>query len=767
MSAKTFISRSLSVSAGAVLAAYAGSAAAIDFDVFGTEVKVDNLITIGGSWRMQGRDDALIGKASLHRLNNPITDPTAPVGSAANPRGLCYTRRGDNGVNGPQRDTGSSGAGGNIQLLPGVIPNGCGTGTLAAIQAFVAAPGGYNPSGDNGNLSFDKGDIVHAIAKLTSDISFSIADYNVFIRPIYYFDVNYVGFEEVYSDTTLQSKISPLSEDGETLVGTDFHLLDAHISHVFDVPWIDRELSVKVGKQALNWGESSLLIFNSLNTINPPDASKLRFPGLDLKEILQPVGMVVLGADVMENVGLEVFYQYEWKPLVIDPPGTFFSQSDVLGDGGFYAQNGQGREPDDPDGLFRGIDTCGFAGNPAECFSSAGTLGSTSSRIVPRNFEEEAKRKTEDGGQFGAKLQLFLEDFNNGTELSFYFANYHSRLPIISAIAATQRSCITSLASLAPGGDCGYLGPGMAAGEETLPVDTISVLVEYPEDIQMYGASFNTTVGDWALSGEIAYRPKLPTQIHSLDLSVAALGAAFPRNNVNLGIATIGQRSSFPDFVSLYRGIAGGYDNGDYIRGYEELETATYNATLLKLIGGDNPLGASQITFLLELGLNQVFNLPPLDELQFQGGGTNTPISSGADGSVGINPRDQRTDPNDPSTNSSALSTRQNGTAHKDLDGFGSDISYGYRNINIIRWDDALFGANLQTLAIIRHDLEGTAPGVGTNFTQGRKEFNLGLSFEYLAQYFGEVRYTWFTGGAGRDGLRDRDNIFVTLGYQF
>ncbi|MBI3171749.1 MAG: DUF1302 family protein, partial [Hydrocarboniphaga effusa] len=40
-------------------------------------------------------------------------------------------------------------------------------------------------------------------------------------------------------------------------------------------------------------------------------------------------------------------------------------------------------------------------------------------------------------------------------------------------------------------------------------------------------------------------------------------------------------------------------------------------------------------------------------------------------------------------------------------------------------------------------------------------------SFDYLSSYIGEVRYTWFTGGANRDGSRDKDNIFVTLGYQF
>ena len=33
---------------------------------------------------------------------------------------------------------------------------------------------------------------------------------------------------------------------------------------------------------------------------------------------------------------------------------------------------------------------------------------------------------------------------------------------------------------------------------------------EFAEDIRMYGFSFNTTVGDASVFGELAYRPNLP-----------------------------------------------------------------------------------------------------------------------------------------------------------------------------------------------------------------------------------------------------------------
>ena len=112
-----------------------------------------------------------------------------------------------------------------------------------------------------------------------------------------------------------------------------------------------------------------------------------------------------------------------------------------------------------------------------------------------------------------------------------------------------------------------------------------------------------------------------------------------------------------------------------------------------------------------------------------------THISDASDGTTGINPDDPYLD-----QSTVAPSARQNPTAHADLDGFGASESYGYRVLNLNRWDSALFGANLETLTIIQHDVKGTTPGIGTNFVQGRKQFAFGLRFDYLSTWIGEVR---------------------------
>lgn len=773
MAFKTFGLRSLHVAIGALLATQSGPAAAIDFQIGENTLKFENLVTIGASWRTQDIDPGTVGKSSWFARNNPPG------------QGLCLERNAtsgqpDNGVNGPdpsnkdnqpyfvvtggtqslyQSSTDASN-GGIERVCSGSNPTG-GTATNPAPAniAFVARAGSLSPNSDDGNLSFEKYDLVHAVAKLTSDISFSFMDYNMFVRPIYYFDLNYTDFSNYRTDTTLQDEQVPLNSAAEERVGSDFEVLDYNISHLFTV--MDQDINVKVGNQVLNWGESSLLIFNSLNSINPLDAPKLRFPGGDVKEFFQPIGMVVAGTDLFENFSIEGWYGYEWKNIRIDPPGTYFSQSDTLGPGGYYAMLGFAKNPDDPAGLYEAIDTCSAA---ATCGDPTALLGSHSSRTVYRDAAEEARREPDGTGQYGAKLQIFLEDFNNGTELAFYYANYHSRIPSVSVISS-DATClgagnpVSPALDLQPTGAC-QVTPGGAtgAGVEPLPVDTAKLVVEYPENVQMYGLSFNTTVGDYAISGEYAYRPNLPTQIHTTDLLFAALNPALPATSVPGVLPS--RRQGFPDFVSVFRGISGGYGPNQYIRGYEELETGQANLTVLRLIGGDNPLGASQMTVLFEMGMNRVFNMPALGELQFNGGGTDTHISPGADGSSGILP-------DDPSTATPNPTDRQNPTAHRDLKGFGTSESYGYRLLNLNRWDSAFLGANLETLLIVQHDVKGTTPGIGTNFTHGRKQFAFGLRFDYLSTYIGEVRYSWNTGGEKRDYLRDRDNIQVSLGYQF
>ncbi len=743
------------------MAAVTGPAQALEYNLFGTDIKIDSLLTAGVIVRTEARDPTLIAKSNL-----------TP--------GICVARTAPLASRGNNTFTGDT----------------CTTSVLASNTKYVNTPGSYNINGDNGNLNFDQFDIANAAIKLTSDITFSIADYNFFFRPTAIYDGIYSGLVEKHPDTTLQAAESDFPDVNKRRLGYKLGLLDYSVNHVFNIGGF--EVSAKLGNQVLNWGESSFLALNSLNTINAPDQSRLRVPGFDVKELFQPQGMLILGADVIENVHADVFVQYQWKPIIADPVGSFFSGSDIVGEGGRYAMLSFGKAPEDPDNLYQAVDNAGSTPPPPVGPTPGDplrTLGSQQGRTIYRDYAAEEKLQPEEYGlgQFGAAVKMFLPDFNNGTEVSFYAANYHARVPSIS-LFASQSGCIpddtgtpaTNLAALVA--SCGTV-PNTSSIEPFLPVDTARLAIEYPKNIQMFGTSFNTTVGDFALSGEYVFRPNLPVQIHSVDLTLAAVSPAFPNDDYNLGVSVLpNNRSAAPDFVSVYRGIKNrpgstnfGYGPGDYIQGYERLKIGQAGLTLLKTVGGDNFINASQITLLLESGLTHVVDMPDIADIQFQGAGTDTHASNGADGTTGLSPKDltgQNTVGDDGDTCASTTTPktsaedvnprclRQNPTAQRKED-FGSEFSYGYRAIFLPRYDSLIFGANVEFLTGFFHDVSGVAPGLGQNFIGGRKNVLFGVRFDYLSRFIGEIRHTWQFGGGLRDGQRDRDNLLMTVGYQF
>lgn len=729
-------------------------AAAIDFSVGDVDAKLENLITVGAILRTQKRDPTLVGKPNL----NP---------------GICVART--NPELGPEGSNTFSG-------------KTCTTSQLPENERYVAAPGSYNINGDNGDLNFDRFHIVDATAKLTSDLTVDAYGFNIFVRGLLFYDGVYSHLRERHPDTTLQPARTNYPHAAKRTNGYDARLLDYFVSRNFKIG--DHALTAKVGNHVINWGESNFLLANSINFINPPNQALLRFPGFDLKELLQPVGMVSLNYEVTQGLNIEPFYQYQWKPVEVDPVGSFFSSSDVLGAGGHYAMLSFGKAPEDPGNVYRAREN---NDDPLQ------TLGSKAGRTIYRDGAEESRRRPRGIGQYGISLKAFLEGFNNGTEVGFYFANYHSRIPSVSLFSSVN-GCVpndtgnpaTNLAALVV--SCGLTprpdSPGdFDAMREPLPVDTARLVVEYPENIKLYGISFNTTVGDWAWSGEYAYRPNLPIQIHTVDLTLAAVAPAFPNKDFNIGASVLpGPRSAAPDFVSLYRGVRHrsdggvGYGPGEYIQGYERMKIGQLGTTFLKTFGGANWIRATQIVTLVELGFTHVLDFPQLSDLQFQGGGTDTHISHGADGTPGISPRDilgtQQAVPDDGDKCASAENPvtspqqvnprclRQNPTA-QDRSGYGTQYSYGYRLIGLTRYDNALFGVNLELLTGFFHDVRGVGPGLGQNFVQGRKQILAGIRWDYLSRITGELRYTWFTGGGRRDSLRDRDNLLLFVGYQF
>ena len=185
-------------------------------------------------------------------------------------------------------------------------------------------------NGDDGNLAWEKGDMVASTVKFTSDVSLTMGDFGLFVRGSGIYNSAVEG-QDLFDPADYQTgtcgappcKEQPASEIAfkEDLirdhVGTDFDLLDAYIFGRFTV--MDRALLIKVGRQVLNWGES-VFVQHGLNALITADVNQLRVPGWEIEEVQTPVGMAVISLDLFENVGIEAFYQYEWQKTIIDAP---------------------------------------------------------------------------------------------------------------------------------------------------------------------------------------------------------------------------------------------------------------------------------------------------------------------------------------------------------------------------------------------------------------------------------------------------------------
>ncbi|MES2490708.1 MAG: DUF1302 family protein, partial [Pseudomonadota bacterium] len=448
--------------------------------------------------------------------------------------------------------------------------------------------------------------------KITQDLSLTYKDFGFFAKALYFYDQVNNNFTEYHPNMITPENIDSLRvpdpsglprevvpkgapvksrrNNGATLeqVGTNLQLLDAYVYG--KVPVLDTEIGFKLGRQTVNWGESTLNVINSINSANPVNANNFYRMGFQVEEVFVPVGMAFLSADVYEGLTVETFYQYEWKPLEAPAAGSFYSGNDIVGtnnaSGG--ANLSFGTAADDPYGLGYLQD------NPLS--------GITPSSAHVGKIKDDKPKGT---GQYGIALKYYAEWLNNGTGLGLYYSNYHSRLPFASAFA-TRASCArgadsingwdpslagNSLPSLSGGtglnafdtatfgaacsniplladilhpgsvkwqpGDPASSGPlpgvpsmnaaGQSLFSDAVPLDTAKLWIEYPRNIHLIGASFNTTVGSISLQGEVAYRPNAPLQVNPVDVLFAAFGPTLTtchRGNC------IGTAVTSPDLVS-------------------------------------------------------------------------------------------------------------------------------------------------------------------------------------------------------------------------
>ena len=608
-------------------------------------------------------------------------------------------------------------------------------GTFAGSLAQQAAPGRWSANRDDGNIKYEGGDLFSNAFKITSDLEINYGNWGAFARASYFYD--FTNTQDEYKDY--------MTSEAQDKVGTEFQMYDYFIFNNYTLGANDEiQGSMRLGNQVVSWGESTFLQ-NGINVINPVDASRLRVAGAELKEAFLPVGMFWGSMQFSDSISVEAFYQYEWKPVEIDPSGTYFSTNDFASPGGSYVMLGFGTVPGpviNPD-LYASTCTIGQnasgqanignsdAGIPA--LAVAVGCGAAGARLDDRDAS--------DSGQFGVALRWYAEEWNQ-TEFGFYAMNYHSRVPLLSGQAATAFP--------------------LASDGRPAP-NTAALIVEYPEDIHLFGVSFNTTLpGGVAWQGELSYRPNAPFQIDDVELLFAAL------TPLNIVLAASGAPVS-----SYFNSQMGTYSSGAYIKGYEELDMTQLQMTFTKAF--PQVLGATQVALVGEIG-GTLVGLPDQSVLRFEGEGTDTGGGVSLDSNLLsiINAYNANPVIGSPQyiALAAALTNPLNTGALRNpitqTDGFPTDFSWGYRLAARATYDSVGgTGITLAPRVAFAHDVNGITPGPGGNFLEGRTTYTIGLEAVYLQNWVFDISYTGFGGAGDLNQIHDRDYYSAVVKYSF
>ncbi|GAB3017125.1 DUF1302 domain-containing protein [Bowmanella dokdonensis] len=610
--------------------------------------------------------------------------------------------------------------------------NGTTNVVYPSADIWAMANGAYSTNGDNGNLNFDPGEAFSTQFKGTHDLDIRYKNMGFFARGMYFYDFELMDGDRAWTNPVsaqagFNEPFDPCEDKyAKEELCADIRLLDAFFYADFDMGSVP--VSLRIGEQVVSWGESTF-IQHGINTTNPVDVTRASAPGAELKEVFIPVGMVYAQFGLTNNMGLAMYYQYEWDKSRLPQNGSYFATTDFAGEGGQAAniQLGFTGNPDiDLDFLLLKLNELGSAlraGASPSTISSAYLAYPT--KVAVRGYSDAAHDEADDQGQYGIKLSYYSEALND-TEFGFYHINYHSQRPLISGIAS-------DFTAAGIGADIAY----MAANEITK--DNITDLnaftkaqFGYPEDIKLWGVSFNTNVGETALAGEIAYRQDEPLQIDDVELLYAGMPQQLAIAGIRPDLAGISQ-------LNNYLGRVVG--PGETATGYVLSDTSQMQVTATHLFGPT--LGTDNLVLLGEVGYVKIHDMPDPSLLRLNGPGTSRsgPIPGKEGLHVGIS--------NGPETNP-----------------FPTDDAWGYRLLAKADFNNVYAGVNMSVRATFAHDVDGITPDPLFLFIEDRKSSSVQVDFDYLSKWSASFSVNSFWGGVGTtNALADRDYVSFNIKY--
>ncbi|MFC5695475.1 DUF1302 domain-containing protein [Pseudomonas sp. GCM10022186] len=547
----------------------------------------------------------------------------------------------------------------------------------------IGLGGGFNPNNsttsDDNRLNFrKKNKLVSSPVTLLGEMDLHYQNYGAFVRGKAWYDYTLenedVDFGHLPNGYRKNSKLDDSHFD-ELAKFQGVALLDAYIYGDFELA--SAPLHLRGGRQVINWGEG-LFFQSGINEINPFDLAALVRPGSQLKEAFLPTNMLYANLGVTDNLTLEAFYKLEWRKTVLPGCGTFYAPNDLAPDGcnGMTVLNdlnaALGGESNDASALANGV-------------------------YVRRARDEDAR----DGGQFGVAARYYFESI--GTEVGAYAMNVHSTVPFFAAQ---------------------LFGSGFG-GDFSEP-DAARYLAKFPEDIRIFGLSFNSSIMGTSIFGEYSYRPNQPVGLYSGDFVPAVLDPVTVSSVFGLPLAN--------DVLAA--------TPGSKFNGYDRLETSQLTLGFIKSF--QQVLGADSLNLIGESALKYVHDLPGKDERRYgnvdnYGSDFNSELGCQA----AVLPQYQRY-----------------GCSG---DGFVSKFSWGYRVNAELSYLNAVAGVNLTPYVSFGHDVKGWSHD--GELVEDRLRGTVGLRADYAKKYTVDV--SWSGSGNTRYALTDRDFFALSARMSF
>lgn len=649
----------------------------------------------------------------------------------------------------------------------GAVDMGGIAGATYAAQKSAAVAAGYTANGGTSNFNYDKGDRYSTLLKFITELSVSKGEMGGMMRVKGWYDdalhnhnVKYGNQPNNFND--FGTKNQPLSDDSFPRLN-QFDGLEVMDSYVYNTWQVGgNPLQVRLGRQAVNWGESIFIL--GANQLSPLDTSALQKAGTQIKEALMPIWSITANTSFSNGLSVEGFYQFKWEPYNLDNCGTYFG-----GDGG-TSNPGQ----------------CNIA-DPAIDASSRGAL--QLGTYIPFVNPNEPK----DSGQWGVAFRFPVESID--TEFGLYAMNFHSRVPYLSgnvggdvanAMIAFANSPLTTLGgltlaqvtggvaspfnfqatylspagfglpmtsfqgfpgyatpaivggiSLATGGGVNLNAADTAALQAALAgVATTEAFYEFPEDIKYYAISASTTIAGWSVGAEVSHSPNYPVQLAAGDFLYAVVEGSGPFGTN----ATTGGHGLTATGSAATNDLAA---NTGYVRGWERTSKTQlqFNAltTLRPVLGATGGLVIGEVGYQWagiddSNGTNKRY-------------GRNFLWSAGQHESYG------------------GVGKASGGPGYKN-DGYMTDHAWGYRlNASLTYPGFMGTGWQFQPSVYWSHDVEGNS--IDYQFLEDRKTLSLTAGFSLNNMHTVELNYTTYDNDAEYNTFRDHDNASVVYRYTF